>query len=124
MCGRRRQFSSIVVRLRFEDAEALVVAGEGSAVALARGDRLAGELAHPFRRGIFALAAVGRDAWTDAADDGRVDRGARNDGLALGERGKVVEQVVAHTLDGGGDAGLVHLVDDAHDALREALAED
>ncbi len=101
----------------------LVVAREWGAVARAGGDGLAGELAQPLGGGVFALAAVRRDARAHAADDRRVDRAAGDDGLPLGERGEVVEQVVPDALDGGGDALLVHLVDDAHDALRQALAE-
>ena len=48
---------------------------------------------------------------------------ARDDRLPLRERGQVIEQVTPDALDRDGDALLIHLVDDAHDALRQALAQ-
>ena len=92
-------------------------------VAFARGDGGVRELALPLGRGVFALAAVRGDARAHTADDRRVDRRPGDDRLPLRERGQVFEQVAPDALDGGGDALLVHLVDDAHDALRQALAE-
>src|SRR5205823_778110 len=63
------------------------------------------------------------EAGADAADDGGVERGSRDDDLAFGEGGQVVEQVAADAFDGGGYAFLIDFVDDAHDALGLALAE-
>src|SRR5258708_15718279 len=92
-------------------------------VALAALLRFGREVLLPHIWRIFALAAVFGDARAYAADDRRVDRGPGDDNLAFGERWQVAQQIAAYALDGCGNALLVDLIDDAHDALCLALAE-
>jgi RNA polymerase primary sigma factor len=106
-----------------EDAERPDIAVKWGGVAFALGEGLVAEVAAPFVGRVFAFATVGSDARAHAADDWRIDRRARDDRLPLGERREVIEQFASYPFHRCCHALLIHHVDDAHNALGEALAE-
>ena len=73
---------------------------------------------------VLAFTTMPGNARAHATDDGCVDCRSSNDDLPLGERGQIIQQVTANTFDGGGNTFLVDFIDDTHDTLRLALAED
>ena len=85
--------------------------------------RLLLKIRAPHIGGILTLAAMLSIACTDTTDDRGVHSSTRDDDLTLGEGGQVVEQITSDALDRRGNALLIDLVDDTHDALRLALAE-
>src|SRR5205823_10196718 len=103
--------------------EGFVVVVEGSFGAATAVLGFWAEVLLPHVGRVFAFAAVTGEAGADATDDGCVEGGSRDNYLAFGEGRQVVQEVTANAFDGGGDAFLVDFVDDAHDALRLALAE-
>src|SRR5579885_1019842 len=106
-----------------QQLEPLIIVIQRGFAAFAALLRFGTEIFLPDVRRVLAFAAVRGNARADAADNGRVDGGSRHNHLSLRERGQVIQQVAAHALDGRRHALLVDLVDDAHDALRLALAQ-